>query len=287
MEALTVATTADNDSIHQAVSHAPDNPVADLLIGIYVSVVGCVFEAFVVFFCGCNSIWILTMLSLYRYLKICHGPSMPKNDRPFVMTAAVLSCLMCAGWCISPFLGWGRYGPEIHGLTCSLDWEHQSPGYIYSIFTCIYLIPLILMIFSYAKIITTVRASRLRTGLQVNKSEYKLTRVALIMCSVFFVAWTPYAVVSLLTVLQQNHLVPTMVALTAPIFAKSNAFLNPVVYFLAMKQFRQETMQLMLCKTIQNQLDKLHHTKSGSEATDYDATNQDLLSPDQQMTSTL
>ncbi|ELU11093.1 hypothetical protein CAPTEDRAFT_36183, partial [Capitella teleta] len=198
----------------------------------------CIFEAFVVFFCGCNSIWILTMLSLYRYLKICHGHSSKSNDRPALICTAVLISLICVGLCTAPLLGWGRFGQEIHGLTCALDWQHLSLSYISSVFTFFYLLPLFLIIFSFTKIISTVKLSRLRTGLQVNESEDKLTKIALMMGAAFFVTWTPYAVVSLLTVFGQDHHVPVMVALTAPICAKSNACLNPIVYFLGMKQFR-------------------------------------------------
>jgi hypothetical protein len=49
-------------------------------------------------------------------------------------------------------------------------------------------------------------------------------------------------------VLQQHRMVPPLVAILAPIFAKSNAFVNPLVYFLALKSFRQEALRLMPCR---------------------------------------
>jgi hypothetical protein len=68
--------------------------------------------------------------------------------------------------------------------------------------------------------------------------------MATVMCVCFFVAWTPYSVVSLLSLSGAPH-VPHVLAVAAPFFAKSSTLYNPLVYFLAVKRFRADTRRLL------------------------------------------
>lgn len=63
------------------------------------------------------------------------------------------------------------------------------------------------------------------------------------MCICFIGAWTPYAIVSLMYI--QNKYVPHVLVVAAPMCAKSNTFLHPVIYYLAVKRFRDEVRQLL------------------------------------------
>lgn len=153
------------------------------------SISACVYEAFVVFFCGCSSIWTLTALSIFRYLQVCRfqgrwifdghfcvtfigalrGEAFsifpPGNilKRKHVFASFIPLNLISSSWCISPFLGWGKYGPETNGITCSLDWSTLSPSYVFTIFTFSYCLPAAIIVASYALIISFARSSRMHS----------------------------------------------------------------------------------------------------------------------------
>ena len=62
-----------------------------------------------------------------------------------------------------PLLGFSSYVPESFGYWCSVEWEVVSLGgryYIVFIFLLTYFIPILLMTFSYAQVIATIREVR-------------------------------------------------------------------------------------------------------------------------------
>ena len=66
------------------------------------------------------------------------------------------------------------------------------------------------------------------------------------MCICFFLAWTPYSIVSFVYLFHASHTVPHYAAVAAPFFAKSSTLYNPIIYFLAVKRFRADTWSLVL-----------------------------------------
>ena len=69
--------------------------------------------------------------------------------------------------------------------------------------------------------------------------------MATVMCVCFFLAWTPYTIVSFLYLCHASHSVPHFAAVAAPFFAKSSTLYNPLVYFLAVKRFRADTKKIL------------------------------------------
>lgn len=55
-------------------------------------------------------------------------------------------------WALFPLLGWGAYGPEPFGLSCTLAWaemKEHSPSFVLSMFTMNLAIPTIIIICCY------------------------------------------------------------------------------------------------------------------------------------------
>lgn len=55
-------------------------------------------------------------------------------------------------WALFPILGWGRYGPEPFGLSCSLAWgqmKHEDFSFVISLFSMNLLMPSVIIIFCY------------------------------------------------------------------------------------------------------------------------------------------
>lgn len=71
------------------------------------------------------------------------------------------------------------------------------------------------------------------------------------MCAVaiilFMVAWTPYAIVFLWATFGNPADIPTFVTATPPLFAKSSACYNPIIYALMNKRYRMAIKQLFKC----------------------------------------
>ena len=70
--------------------------------------------------------------------------------------------------------------------------------------------------------------------------------MATLMCLCFMLCWTPYAIVSLLYM--NGVTVHNTLTVAAPFFAKSGTLYNPVIYFLLVKRFRKDVVQVFrLC----------------------------------------
>lgn len=63
-------------------------------------------------------------------------------------------------WTLPPLLGWSSYGPEGPGTTCSVQWHLRSPSsilYVLCLFIFCLLLPLLLMLYSYGRILMAIR----------------------------------------------------------------------------------------------------------------------------------
>lgn len=55
-------------------------------------------------------------------------------------------------WAVFPLIGWGAYGPEPFGLSCTLAWaemKDHSPSFVISMFVMNLAIPAIIIVCSY------------------------------------------------------------------------------------------------------------------------------------------
>lgn len=56
--------------------------------------------------------------------------------------------LYALAWAAFPFLGWGRYGPEPYGLSCSLAWgqmKHEGFSFVVSMFSLNLVLPCVII----------------------------------------------------------------------------------------------------------------------------------------------
>lgn len=120
---------------------------------------GCKWDGFIVTFLGTSSIFLLTGLSIHRYVimmtSICN-----KN----IKKTTILLCIMfCYGfgifWGIAPLIGWGSYALEGIRISCAPDWRsHRMRDVTYTIamYICVLGLPLLIMGFCYLSIILKV-----------------------------------------------------------------------------------------------------------------------------------
>lgn len=158
----------------------------------------------------------------------------------------------------------GSYGPEGIGTTCSVRWQQRtaaSRSYVSCLFIFCLLLPLLLMIFCYGKILLTLRAVSRRvsarrtpplTSTEGDGSDFALffgggvslqvggatgerreTRVLLmVVCMVagYLLCWMPYGIVAMLASFGPPGVVPPTASLIPSLLAKTSTVLNPVIY---------------------------------------------------------
>lgn len=153
------------------------------------------------------------------------------------------------------------YGPEGTGTTCSVQWHQRtasSRSYIMCLFIFCLLLPLLVMIFCYGRILLALRAASLRVSapgtcsppllqkeavqivapfcdLQVGgaSGERRETRVLqMVVCMVagYLLCWMPYGAAAMLASFGPPGAVPPTASLIPSLLAKTSTVLNPVIY---------------------------------------------------------
>ncbi|XP_069744157.1 uncharacterized protein [Narcine bancroftii] len=231
------------------------------------SVWTCQVDGFLTLLFGLVSINTLTVISIIRYIKGCHPYRAHYIGKWSIITSLALIWAAAIFWSGVPLLGWASYTDQLYG-TCEIDWAraifstvHKS--YIISVFVCCFFLPVSLMVFSYIAIIRAVKSKRALAGIaevgeRQRKLERDVTRVSMMICTAFIVAWSPYAVISMWSASGRN--VPKLTSLLASLFAKSASFYNPIIYFGMNSKFRRDVCVLLLC-TMEKEEVKLQQVK--------------------------
>ncbi|KAM6956361.1 opsin-5-like [Aplochiton taeniatus] len=229
----------------------------------------CQVDGFFTLLFGLASINTLTVISVTRYIKGCH----PNKAHCISMSTFNIS-LMCIWigalfWSGAPLLGWGSYKDRGYG-TCDVDWSKATystiqKSYIISILISCFLIPVLIMLFSYVSIINKVKNSNSLTAnsyltSRQRKVERDVTRVSIVICTAFIMAWSPYAVVSMWSA--WGFRVPNMTSILTCLFAKSASFYNPLIYFGMSSQFRKDVTVLLPCTCENREVVRLQHFKN-------------------------
>ncbi|KAJ8976786.1 hypothetical protein NQ317_006731 [Molorchus minor] len=190
---------------------------------------------------GISSITTLTVLAFERYIIV----SRPFRHRNLTRRGSIY--LILGIWIYSllltipPLLGWGKYINEAANISCSVNWEEQSPNaksYIIFLFAFGLILPLSVIVFSYAHIINTIKRKTMKIG-QVSKAEGRITYMVFFMIVAFLVAWTPYAITALLVQFGDRSLVSPAAGVIPAVLAKSSICYNPIIYVVLKSQLRQ------------------------------------------------
>ncbi|KAK7488233.1 hypothetical protein BaRGS_00020540 [Batillaria attramentaria] len=222
----------------------------------------CVINGFLGFFFGIADIFVLSLLSFTRFLCVCCPMTSTGavatfwSDREGRLRSSVarkvllslLAALSLAGfWALCPLVGWGVYGPEPFGTSCTLDWAAPDRSYVTCVFMVCLALPLTVMTVSYGSILhsTSAASRRLRRHggdgrLRRARHEIRLIKITLLMSVCFLAAWTPYAVVSMASAYMEDLEVPGTVSIFPTLLAKTSHLSNPVVYFVMNSRFSRQ-----------------------------------------------
>ncbi|XP_036394547.1 opsin 9 [Megalops cyprinoides] len=161
---------------------------------------------------GIGSLITTCLISLERCLKICSFRYGQWIERRHVAMSVGLVWIYTIFWASLPLVGFGSYGPEPFGTSCTINWWRLKSSLNDRIYICLtmtlcFAIPALTMIASYIIILLTVHrsgrslASIPSSAVSHSKKDLRLTRIAAVVCSTFLIAWTPYAIVSIYSAL--------------------------------------------------------------------------------------
>ncbi|XP_032440894.1 opsin 8, group member b [Xiphophorus hellerii] len=215
--------------------------------------VSCIYYGLAGFFFGIASIMNLTVLAVVRFIVSLnlHSPK-EKISWKKVKMLCMWTWLYALVWALFPILGWGRYGPEPFGLSCSLAWGHMKQegfSFVVSLFSVNLLVPSVIIIFCYFGIamrlyFTYKKSTNSNHVPNIIKLHRRLLIIAVLISVGFVACWTPYGLVSLWSVLNDSSKIPPEVSLLPCMLAKSSTVYNPLIYYFFSRSFKEEVKQL-------------------------------------------
>ncbi|KAM3601029.1 uncharacterized protein V6R79_006363 [Siganus canaliculatus] len=205
---------------------------------------------------GIVSLVSLSLLSFERYSVVLHSTEPDSSQYRRARHAIAASWFYSLVWTLPPLLGWSSYGPEGPGTTCSVQWHQRSAtarSYISCLFIFCLLLPLLLMMFCYGRILLALRAvTRQDSGISRSSAERREGRVLLMVVSMvtgYLLCWMPYGVVAMLASFGRPGVLPPAASLIPSLLAKTSTVLNPIIYVLLNSQFSRCFLYMIRCSS--------------------------------------
>uniref|UniRef100_A0AAY4BI15 G-protein coupled receptors family 1 profile domain-containing protein n=1 Tax=Denticeps clupeoides TaxID=299321 RepID=A0AAY4BI15_9TELE len=215
----------------------------------------CYYYGFMGFFLGVTSIATLMVMAIIRF-SVSVNIQAPKEkvSKRCVKMLVAGTWLYALLWAVLPFVGWGEYGPEPFGLSCTLAWGNlKTMKTGFSMIICMLImnlvIPAVIIIFCYSamavKLYLTYKSIEDCQHIpSVVRLQRRLMIIAVLISLGFIGCWTPYAIVSLWSTFHDSASIPPVVSMLPCLFAKSSTVYNPLIYYAFSKPFKHEVKQL-------------------------------------------
>lgn len=149
-------------------------------------------------------------------------------------------------------IGLSRYVPEGYLTSCSFDYLDKSTSariFIFVFFVFAWLIPFVTIVFCYGNILRVVGAANRIQSNKRSQTEFKLAVVVINVIGLWFVAWSPYAIVALIGVFGQEQYLTPLASMIPATFCKTAACLDPYLYSLTHPRFKMELKRFIRCQS--------------------------------------
>lgn len=188
-----------------------------------------------------SSVLFLTLLTVDRYLAIVHALAIGQHRKScYAVVASALVWLICGLAGLGPLFRFKTVPNWETNIQCreELVWTHLNT---YLHFVCFFLLPLIVVVYCYIRIIITVISTQI-------SGKHRTLRIVFIILLLFFSCWTPYNVVRLIDLHTQedcNDDVDYASYVTHNI-AYLYFCINPVFYTFLGRKFQNYTRKLIV-----------------------------------------
>ncbi|XP_026214193.1 teleost multiple tissue opsin 3a [Anabas testudineus] len=211
---------------------------------------GCKWYGFANSLFGIVSLVSLSLLSYERHNTVLHSSQVDISDFRKAWLCVGGSWFYSLLWTVPPFLGWSSYGPEGPGTTCSVQWHLRSPtsvSYVLCLFIFCLLLPLLLMVYSYARILVAIRRVGKINLLAAQRREQHILLMVLFMVSCYMLCWMPYGIMALMATFGRLGLVTPVASVVPSILAKFSTVINPIIYMFFNNQFYRCFVAFVKC----------------------------------------
>uniref|UniRef100_A0A8C6SGI1 Opsin 8, group member b n=1 Tax=Neogobius melanostomus TaxID=47308 RepID=A0A8C6SGI1_9GOBI len=215
----------------------------------------CVYYGLAGFFFGVASIMNLVIMAIVRFIVSLNMHSPREVSWRNAKLLCVWIWIYALLWALLPLLGWGHYGPEPFGLSCTLAWgdmKEESVSFIISLFVFNLALPSVVIICCYFGIAIKLYVTYKKLGISYNrmpntiKIHRRLLIIAVLISMGFIGSWTPYGLVSLWSIFRDSRSIPPEVSLLPCMFAKTSTVYNPLIYYFFSHTFKLEVRKLCL-----------------------------------------
>ncbi|XP_012943629.1 rhodopsin, GQ-coupled [Aplysia californica] len=211
---------------------------------------------------GLVTINTLAAISVDRFVVVVHRLS-PMHQMGKSTTGVIIIAIWALSviWAVLPITGVSSYRLEGMGTSCTFDYASRTSSnrwFFIALVIFNFFIPLALIIFSYWRIYASVRAvkrelkllqsartSILRKRFEV-QAEIKTAITALVIISIFCLAWTPYVIIAFVGLYGPTTAIDPLVSMFPNILAKISTVSNPILYSIGHPEVRKKMKKLFL-----------------------------------------
>ena len=217
----------------------------------------CQFNGFLLVCFFLISVITLAMISVHKYLYINYPLYWRGSNQSLKFVAAIWFTCVCIA--VGPFLGWSSYS-HVHGRKQCIPAAYQTTidrSYLLVLVSVGFILPLASMIFCYSFIFMSTRKHQKRVlrnsigsietrGLR----EWGIIKTIIIVVFTFCVCWTPFVVYICFSYMTVD--IPMQLSQAAFILAYMQSALNPIIYALRHKLFRDHFKSVICCSKYAN-----------------------------------
>ncbi|XP_060725157.1 C-C chemokine receptor type 3 [Tachysurus vachellii] len=191
-----------------------------------------------------SSVLFLTLLTFDRYLAVVHAVAAEKwRQSCYAYISATIVWFVCCLTSLETFLNYDIAEDLIQGLTCTYmsDPEQKIMGNYFQ-FALFFIFPLVVVLYCYIRIFLRVLSTRMR-------SKQRPLKLIFVIVVLFFMCWTPYNVILLLTEIDNRDPCDySLVYLQYVTHSIANLYfcINPMFYTFLGRKFQNHVRRLLV-----------------------------------------
>ncbi|XP_014788310.1 QRFP-like peptide receptor [Octopus bimaculoides] len=203
-----------------------------------------------------NSIFTLMVMSVDRYLSLQYAHSTQRTTSPQQAIVIIITIWVLAALIMGPLLFIREIDvlvlPTLEPMTfCIENWPQNTDREAYAIFLffVVYIIPSTTLFLCYIRVFKYVckqEMQRENSDCSTKRliSRRKAARMLIILVLIFMVCWLPYNIVSLISDIWGSAWNQLDLLRYALWLGHSHSAINPVMYWLLNKRFRQQVRRM-------------------------------------------